>query len=380
MFLKRHKVPRADGQGTYHWTDLNLRIEVDIYSWVYRIYDCDSFTREFFEFNQVALNAPEQSLDDNFLYSRMMLDMKQIPPDLAETKEYFEVKLKGGKPNKKLDKYIANDWKVLSFTIVWNDTSYDGGEKTYTLNYFLSDSTIEVKEIKVNNSGIDPFPMLLKRMAVPKWPVLTHYPGMSLKQQEFYQPSDLLIGNVIHIYGRDVQLVDCDEYTKQWYLQNMGVEQNPLPTKLPPRTLIHHQVPEHNGIGSEEDTFQNISSLQPKWPPIDVKKVFQNDIHILRFKCKLVSSEPDDENRVFTLSFFCGDDTIMVYEICDKNSGRIGGKFMERKKHKNGVTGQYYQQKDFLVGKTIYLNSYRLQIVEADEYTEKYMEDNPEIF
>ena len=46
---------------------------------------------------------------------------------------------------------------------------------------------------------------------------------MSLKQQEFYQPSDLLIGNVIHIYGRDVQLVDCDEYTKQWYLQNMGV-------------------------------------------------------------------------------------------------------------------------------------------------------------
>lgn len=70
----------------------------------------------------------------------------------------------------------------------------------------------------------------------------------------------------------------------------------------------------------------------------------------------------------------------MVYEICDKNSGRIGGKFMERKKHKNGVTGQYYQQKDFLVGKTIYLNSYRLQIVEADEYTEKYMEDNPEIF
>lgn len=54
----------------------------------------------------------------------------------------------------------------------------------------------------------------------------------------------------------------------------MGVEQNPLPTKLPPRNLIHHSIPEHNGIGSEEDTFQNISSLQPKRPPLDVKKVF----------------------------------------------------------------------------------------------------------
>lgn len=53
---------------------------------------------------------------------------------------------------------------------------------------------------------------------------------------------------------------------------------------------------------------------------------------------------------------------------------------MERKKHKNEVTGNYYSQKDFLIGKTIYLNSYRFQIVEADEYTEKYMEDNPEFF
>lgn len=71
-----------------------------------------------------------------------------------------------------------------------------------------------------------------------------------------------------------------------------------------------------------------------------------------------MSPEPDDENRVFTLSFFCGDDTIMVYEICDKNSGRVGGKFMERKKHKNETSGLYYQQKDFLIGKTIYLNKF----------------------
>lgn len=117
-----------------------------------------------------------------------MLDIKQTPPDLAETKEYFEVKLKGGKPNKKLEQYIANDWKVLRFTIVWNDTSYDGGEKTYTLNYFLSNNTIEVKNIRVENSGIDSFPMLLNWMAVPKAAVLTHYPGMSLRKQDFYEP------------------------------------------------------------------------------------------------------------------------------------------------------------------------------------------------
>lgn len=53
---------------------------------------------------------------------------------------------------------------------------------------------------------------------------------------------------------------------------------------------------------------------------------------------------------------------------------------MERKKHKNESTGNYYTQRDFLIGKTIYLNKFRFQIQAMDEYSEKYMEDNPEIF
>jgi len=74
-------------------------------------------------------------------------------------------------------------------------------------------------------------------------------------------------------------------------------------------------------------------------------------MHILRFNCKLVSTEPDDENRQFIISFFCGDDTILIYEVCDKNSGRIGGKFMDRKHHKNPVSGNNYAEQDFLIGR-----------------------------
>jgi len=64
-----------------------------------------------------------------------------------------------------------------------------------------------------------------------------------------------MIGNTIHIYGRDVMLVDCDEYTKQWFKENLWIDQNALPTWQPPKNLIHHRIPEHNGIGNEEDTF-----------------------------------------------------------------------------------------------------------------------------
>ena len=103
-------------------------------------------------------------------------------------------------------------------------------------------------------------------------------------------------------------------------------------------------------------------------------------MHILRFEGKLISTEPDDENRRFIISFYCGDDTIQVYEACDKNSGRVGGKFLERKKHKNPITKSDYQEKDFVIGRTLFLGGYKFQLFKTDEYTEKYMEDNTDAF
>jgi EF-hand domain-containing protein 1 len=103
-------------------------------------------------------------------------------------------------------------------------------------------------------------------------------------------------------------------------------------------------------------------------------------MHILRFEAALVSTEPDDETRKFIISFYCGDDTLQIYEICDKNSGRIGGRFMERKKQTNPTTGKYYTEKDFVLGATVFLAGFKFMLVKADEYTEKYMEDNSETF
>ena len=36
--------------------------------------------------------------------------------------------------------------------------------------------------------------------------------------QEFYTDSDLQIGNVLNIWGRPIKLVDCDNYTKSYYM------------------------------------------------------------------------------------------------------------------------------------------------------------------
>lgn len=381
IFLKRHKLPVHDKQDTtYKWSDLKLGMNLNVYGRVFRIVDCDEFTCSFYADQGVELGTPEGFPEDLFATTRAMINFKQNPPDLAEHKNYIEVMLKGGRPNKNLYSFIENDRNVLSFSIRWNDTSYDGGVKFYTLNYFLSDCTVEVKEINKTNSGRFPFPMLLKRQKLAKVPILTHCPGMSLREQDFYTPEDLRCGTEVVVFGRTCQIYDCDAHTHAWYKQNLGYDQQSVAVKGGNKSLTYKQIPPYMGYGTEEDSMGSVISLQPKPPKFDMKKMFKQDMHILRFNSKLVSTEPDDESRSFIISFYCGDDTIQVYEVCDKNSGRIGGKFMERKKHKSPITQSYYQEKDFLIGRTVFLGGFKFQLCSADEYTEKYMEDNPDQF
>jgi hypothetical protein len=311
IFLKRHKLPFPEDQSKYYtWRDLNVGINLNVYLRVFRIVDCDDFTKRFYSNEGVQLNGSEGYPTDLFAHTRAMINMKQTPPDQAEMKNYLEVKLKGGRPNKALESFLDNDRKVLVFNILWEDKTYDGGDKYYILDYFLSDGKIEVKEINTQNSGRFPFPMLLKKQRLAKAPILTHCPGMSLKNEEYYGPQDLMCGNKLTIYGRECLIYDCDEFTHKWYQQNMGVQQSPLKLAKPRPNVTFQAIPAYNGYGSPEDSLGSVFALKAKPPKVDMKKMFKQDMHTLRFDAVLVSTEPDDETRRFIISFYCGDDTI----------------------------------------------------------------------
>lgn len=40
---------------------------------------------------------------------------------------------------------------------------------------------------------------------------------------EFYHDSDLTLGSVINVWGRKLQLCDCDEFTKEYYRTKYGI-------------------------------------------------------------------------------------------------------------------------------------------------------------
>lgn len=85
------------------------------------------------------------------------------------------------------------------------------------MNYYLADSKIEVREIKIQNSGKDPYPMLLRKSKLPKNPQFTYCPGLETKKEEYYTPDDLVLGQHIFIFKRKALIFDCDEFTKKWY-------------------------------------------------------------------------------------------------------------------------------------------------------------------
>lgn len=150
MFIKRQMIPMVTGEeGQYfNWRDFNLGINIKFFDRVFRIVNCDAFTRRFLEGEGVKLAQPEKIPVDNFTTHQAIKDLKINPPDYKEYKEYYEVALEGGHPNNGLDKYLKNDGHVLSFDIMWNDTTLCGGVNFYKMNYFLADDTIEVKEIR----------------------------------------------------------------------------------------------------------------------------------------------------------------------------------------------------------------------------------------
>ena len=124
------------------------------------------------------------------------------------------------------------------------------------------------------------------------------------------------------------------------------------------QTKIIHPIPSHtSGLGSEEDSLLSVYHLRPVAKIINMNKMFKSDKHILRFNSKLISQIPSDGERKFLISFFARDQTILVFEIADKNSGRQTAKFMERKKHRNPYTNKYYKETDFIYGNTIYVNN-----------------------
>ena len=72
-------------------------------------------------------------------------------------------------------------------------------------------------------------------------------------------------------------ITDCDDFTKKWFKQNLGIDMQPIKVKRNPPQKIIHPIPPHTGIGSEEDSLLSVYFLKPKATLKDMEKMFKSD-------------------------------------------------------------------------------------------------------
>ena len=96
------------------------------------------------------------------------------------------------------------------------------------------------------------------------------------------------------------------------------------------------------------------------------------------------SVRQEDKDRRFIISYRLADDMITVYEPPQRNSGILGGKFLERTKVRKPGSSidnpEFYTPADFKIGATIEIYKHKFIITDADRYVLAYLESFPDIF
>ncbi|KAL0480787.1 EF-hand domain-containing family member efhc2 [Acrasis kona] len=393
--IKRHRIPKPGvDREFYLLEDLNIGNEVTLYGKTFRIVGCDRFTKEFL--GGIGIDISENDVEDfpqdQYTQGREELKKTMSPfnklnPIDQDFKRYLEYSFKGRhtNPSKQqqasMQQFLKNDRKVLRFFCCWDDRENLYGDfRHFVLEYYLADDTTKISELNPPNSGRDPFPVFVKRQRIPK-------PKNSPNEPvTYYEETDLQIGNEIDVFSKKFLLRDCDDYTKEYFNKKYGITDfTPVPD--PSRdvekaaTVKTQKVdpPPYNGYGTEEDSLGSWKYLVLKAPKKDVKKYMENDMNHLRFGARMETSAPEDQNRRFIVTFYLADDTVSIFEPTQRNSGIIGGKFLQRQRVKN-PDGDYYKASDLFVGAIIFINSHRFLLHETDEHTVKYMESRPQVF
>uniref|UniRef100_A0A1Y1MR06 DM10 domain-containing protein n=3 Tax=Photinus pyralis TaxID=7054 RepID=A0A1Y1MR06_PHOPY len=377
--VRRGKIPKNNLGNYWHWKDLQVGKDIAINGVVYHTTDCDLFTREFMRSQGLIMGDPEE-----------------IPPDpYTQVREWSVQVHETTTPaaDDKLRRFLEYDGKVLNFNAVWDTRDEEFGElRPYNILYFLADDTISVKEVNDKNSGRDPFPLLLRKMKVPKvyTDIPVTYPSVYMEKSdaevtEYYQPKDLQVGETIYILGRRMLLVDCDRFTRDYYQKALCIQQKPaIPYKPKPKEPPPRPVPPHDGLGTLEDSIQNTKYFLPQPPRKDVVRQLLNANKYLRYIMKIDVVHPEDEVRRFILRYSLSEGTCYIYEPVIRNSGIWGGKYLRDsflvKPGSDPLNPVYYTPVDFYIGATIIVHHQRFIIIDADLYVYRYMQANPEKF
>ncbi|CAG9863142.1 unnamed protein product [Phyllotreta striolata] len=406
IVIGRQKIrfPPLMDDNFYDILDFNIGNEVEFYGKVFKIVDCDRFTRTFLNRCGIPVPDPIPMPDDPFL------DIRD-----KETKSMQPKKPKRT-PTPRFAKFIQNDKKILKFKGYWDDRKAPYGYlHIMEVRLYLADDTIEIQEMPLEGDCHEKGFLFLKRSKLAKLNKDLPPPGFDCPETilnvlgnslgtkryildsldcgrenvAYYCETDLSIGAIMNVYGRQVLLVDCDQFTKEYYAKKYGISEF-TPIAIPyvkkEEKFKIRTLPPWNGWGSHEDSAQNCKSVVPKAPLKDFKKMLEYDkkgfdSHCLRFKAKMKSDNPEHCRRTFIIFVYLCDDTIAIFEVPSKHSGFPKSCFLKKttvllpnQKYFSSEPPLKLTSERMFVGATVLIFTWEFILIDADEYCLRYME------
>lgn len=241
------------------------------------------------------------------LRSKMASVPPQVPHDILTEKEVIRVMAytKENVPESPIEATRVRKVEILLYT---------------------TDSTMEIKEPKIDNSGL-PQGLFLKRHKIVK---RTNEDGT----REYFDWRDMLVGCDLQLYGRTYRIYDADPYTRRWYALQ-GIEQDPAEevpvddyqhrldveraTTLNPKTTRpgghkKQRYAEKTYMEAKLGKFTRDPAHRGKW------QAFHGQL--LRFDAVWEDRRLHGDTMQYVLQYHLEDDTVDVAEVHPQNDGR----------------------------------------------------------
>lgn len=231
--LKRSKLPknfhdtmalgsRPPQQNFFHWSDLYIGLELEVYGRTIRLIDADVTTREYYNHHELPLGPPL------FLpQPEVVVHEREIPPPTGFGSEEDSLRsitgslMPGPPPMKKL-----GENKMLSFLASLASGGIDDVDRRFVITYYVQDNTIKILEPPVRNSGFNGGVFLSRR------PV-KHANG------DLIMEKDLYVGMNLRVLKHEFLLLDTSDTTLRW-MEDKGFPQSnfyKILDKMRPRML-----------------------------------------------------------------------------------------------------------------------------------------------
>lgn len=205
--------------------------------------------------------------------------------------------------------WVAFDKMVLSFDGYFSESVPEARWERERIRrvkvlFYLEDDTMQVNELVPPNGGLRSG-TLVRRHRVPR----------GAGSDEHFTVADLNVGEAISVYGKHIQLTDCDAFTADFLVSKLGVAV-PGPLSAPADAYTQHLTSQK---ALSETAVHRNGEIK-----LDTRRQFlENDRKVLRFYC-IWDDTPalDGDERMMTLHYYLATDQVEIREHLHANSGR----------------------------------------------------------